>query len=730
MHFTKLPYRTETSFLSDISSYQSGNCSKFPAPAPDSDSDQGYRTYCANQVQTNIYAHMTLIAYTAILLLLLLSCLPVSGYAQKLNKAQTTGQQHVSDSRKMRSMLIIDGSGSMWGSIERKNKIVVVRELLPKILAPYAERMTLGIMSYGHRRKGLCSDVQLLVPPSKYSKKTHGNVLKRLRARGKTPISLALEQAVTHFPKGSQNNHAILLADGFENCRRDPCITSNILKQKMPGLKIHVIAYGFRSGNRRAKEDLSSLSCIANNTGGRFFTAYKKQELKQALTTLITGLWQQEKTINDRILVENQMKPGLYLTASMKKNGQALKKNLVWAIYKGHQEGTSDRPVQIAEARENITYFPDLPQGDYYVEARYQGIRAGKTVRINTRRVQELNISLRAANISLGTYTVLGGPLVARVFYEIFSIDPEHGNEKTFLQLSSHTDRLILPAGQYRFVTRIRNIEMDQKINLKPGDDLPVSFYVNGGRIELTTFLQSGTPSLNQVTYSVLRKTDNPDRPYASFLKTLAPTPVLELPSDQYLLDIKAGLANKTLPINVDAGKNARIAVNLNAGRLTLKQQKQGTAPASKQISGFRIYSENKQERTNPESIFQTSKPSLSLILPLGSYKVESFTGASKIVRYISLNRENHDRTLIISHSTDDIRLELQNMQGRKLVRNVYWKVTDQQGGIVFRSSLATPALRLEKGQYNIQAFYKNRTYSKEVIINGGKFHTVALTMK
>ena len=55
------------------------------------------------------------------------------GVAALAQKAPDSKPDIANDPRTVRSILIVDGSGSMWGRIGRKNKIVVVREVLPKI---------------------------------------------------------------------------------------------------------------------------------------------------------------------------------------------------------------------------------------------------------------------------------------------------------------------------------------------------------------------------------------------------------------------------------------------------------------------------------------------------------------------------------------------------------------------------------------------------------------------
>ncbi len=134
------------------------------------------------------------------------------------------------------AVLIIDGSGSMWGRLNKREKIVIVRQELARQLDLLRPRVELGVMSYGHRRRRDCRDIEMIVPISPIDKKAHSQAVKRLLPRGKTPIYSALEMAAqgleaarTTQTKG-QASHIILVADGIENCRRDPCETASALK--------------------------------------------------------------------------------------------------------------------------------------------------------------------------------------------------------------------------------------------------------------------------------------------------------------------------------------------------------------------------------------------------------------------------------------------------------------------------------------------------------------------
>ena len=64
-----------------------------------------------------------------------------------------------------RAIIVLDASGSMWGQIDGKPKVDIARETLRTVLQSVPADMELGLMAYGHREKGSCEDIELVVPP-------------------------------------------------------------------------------------------------------------------------------------------------------------------------------------------------------------------------------------------------------------------------------------------------------------------------------------------------------------------------------------------------------------------------------------------------------------------------------------------------------------------------------------------------------------------------------------
>ncbi len=63
------------------------------------------------------------------------------------------------------AILIMDFSNSMWGQINGVAKIDVARDIIKRNYDDWNRLTNLGLISYGHRYKNDCSDIQLISPP-------------------------------------------------------------------------------------------------------------------------------------------------------------------------------------------------------------------------------------------------------------------------------------------------------------------------------------------------------------------------------------------------------------------------------------------------------------------------------------------------------------------------------------------------------------------------------------
>lgn len=175
------------------------------------------------------------------------------------------------------ALIIFDASGSMWGQIKGKTKIEIAREVVRNLVASLPAETELGLMAYGHRQKGDCQDIELLIPVGKVDRNTFVKTVEDIMPRGMTPITASLELAAEGLGYKEQKATVILVSDGLETCNADPCAAAKKLESMGVDFTAHVIAFDLQP------EETEKLRCIADSTGGRFFPASDAASLKDAL---------------------------------------------------------------------------------------------------------------------------------------------------------------------------------------------------------------------------------------------------------------------------------------------------------------------------------------------------------------------------------------------------------------------------------------------------------------
>jgi Ca-activated chloride channel homolog len=65
------------------------------------------------------------------------------------------------------AVIVLDGSGSMWGIMEgdKEAKFYTSRTVLGELLLKASPQSRIGFTALGHRRKGDCSDIEVMAPP-------------------------------------------------------------------------------------------------------------------------------------------------------------------------------------------------------------------------------------------------------------------------------------------------------------------------------------------------------------------------------------------------------------------------------------------------------------------------------------------------------------------------------------------------------------------------------------
>ncbi len=176
-----------------------------------------------------------------------------------------------------RVMIVLDASGSMWAQIAGKTKIEIAREALAELLRGWDPKIEVGLMAYGHRRKADCADIEILAPAAPVDAARLTKLVNAIRPNGKTPLSAAVRQAAQSLKFDKDRATVILLSDGIETCDADPCEVAAELEKLGVGFTTHVIGFDVQ------RRDEGGLRCLANATGGRYFSANDAAALRDSL---------------------------------------------------------------------------------------------------------------------------------------------------------------------------------------------------------------------------------------------------------------------------------------------------------------------------------------------------------------------------------------------------------------------------------------------------------------
>lgn len=180
------------------------------------------------------------------------------------------------------TIVVLDGSGSMWGRIDGRPKLEIARETASRVLGALPPSRKLGLLAYGHRSRGDCNDIELMVAPAEGTAGAIQSAIEKMRFQGKTPLTEAVRQAAQVLRSTEEPATVVLITDGLETCEADPCALAAELEKTGVDFTAHVIGFGL------SREEGARVACIAERTGGRYMEARNADSLAEALASTVT----------------------------------------------------------------------------------------------------------------------------------------------------------------------------------------------------------------------------------------------------------------------------------------------------------------------------------------------------------------------------------------------------------------------------------------------------------
>lgn len=623
------------------------------------------------------------------------------------------------------AIMVLDGSGSMWGKIKDGHKILITRSAIANSLRPFEDKIDLGLQAFGHRRRGACEDIQLLSKPAPLNPLKFSRLVKQIKPLGKTPITSSIQQASKTL-QASKGGTIILLADGPENCRKNPCRLISPEFAKSQNIIVHVIAFSM------TKKDSQSLRCLASNSGGKFLTPNNKVELETALTATlnasIKSIFPKTKAPSPS---KKRTKPAMHLTAHLGPQSQALKNNLSWTIEKLNKANKPEKDLPPWESKQPNPKFELIP-GKYRITTEYKDYQISKQITLQTGDLAKEKIILNLSELLLPASWEQPnsrsgfGKLLLKAEDET---DPTA--ETTIIELKETSKTQLIPSGAYK-LTGIENGDLQTWfIHAEAGKTVTLPIWKNTGRI---SFLLQDATNKRALTTPLIQlfkapSASNPEKPGHEVARSTAKNPQFDLAGGLYTAKLQDGFAQKSFPITIAPNKQTTRTLKLE--RATLRINTSGKAAkkteVKRQESTLTIYQITKNKQQIP--IGTATDLSKDIHLNPGSYRFILNKGSSSITKTAKL-KAGKTTTLKFISNTTKITFKISDRTDPLSRHQIFWQLFEKSGALIWQSTKPEPSLNLPSGQYRIYAEIGNDTYSQPFKIKGVTSKTIDLAQK
>lgn len=355
--------------------------------------------------------------------------------------ATESGQQ--ASTAQQSTMIVLDGSNSMWGQLQGINKIVTARESLKTLLESADGNINFGLLTYGSRKRG-CNDFKLVSKPENYDMVSLLKDIYRMNPKGRSPVADSLRKAASILPP--ENAHILLVSDGKDSCGGDPCTVARELRAANPSLQIDVI--GFREDKNKEEQ----LECIAENGNGAFVVADNTERLK----TLLAGIRAQAQMITQTAGSSDPNAPGS-VEISIKEGNNQTTQRANYTIYT-----LDDNNVASFTSRIQVKEY--LKPGTYRVKALWKGRSETETITIRAGQTSQLQFGA-------GTYGLLrlsakdNKQLPVAVNYSVYMQDGEFISKHVL----RHDVETQVPVGNYRIKADLDGKVIEKKLEITEG---------------------------------------------------------------------------------------------------------------------------------------------------------------------------------------------------------------------------------------------------------------------
>lgn len=502
-----------------------------------------------------------------------------------------------------RAIIVLDGSGSMWAQIEGKARITIARETLHEVLATLPDDLELGFMTYGHREKGNCDDIEMLVPPAVGTGAAIAAAADAINPKGMTPISDAVRLAAEDLQFTEQKATVILITDGLETCEVDPCALASDLESRGIDFTTHVLGFGL------SDEEGQQVACLAENTGGQYLSAQDGDALVTALTTTVAQVTQAMPEPAPEPEPEPVLEYNLKPTASLSEGGPDIddggSDNLVWEWFTVNGDGSAGERV---DTDYYARFQGSLEPGDYILRASFGYASSEQPLSIVEGELATPHFVLNAGIVKLHPLPSEGADVDGDASTEL-------RHEGEYVTTNYGDVEMIVPAGNIEVDVTIGKGMVTRSYVLKAGETIDEDVIVGVGIVAFSAEYAPGSKVEDDIFMEVFDAKVALDGTRTSVAYGYGGEQDFELPPGDYVMAYKLDGASGEVPFTVAVAERTDAPVILDAGVL------QVTTPSDDYVE---IFSSAKDIAGNRKSFDYGYGPEVQTTLKAGDYVVYS----------------------------------------------------------------------------------------------------------
>lgn len=570
-------------------------------------------------------------------------------------------------------IMVLDGSGSMWGQIDGVTKIEIARASVAEMVSDWDENTNLGLIAYGHREKGNCDDIEVILPPNALNANAFAQAVNQVSPKGKTPITAAVRQAAEIMKFTENKATVILISDGLETCDADPCALAQELEASGVDFTAHVIGFDLSAN------EAPQLACLAEQTGGAFLSAGNAAELSAAVKTTAKVVTKEVAVAEAAPKPEPSGPQGMRLTAVLCADCPPVEDNLFWWYYDPEQDAEGNRQ----ELGRNGSARPiiETEARDFYVVGRYGSAFASQAVTVAAGTLTEAVINFNAGHLRVQGIADEGAdPFADNMFYWVYENKQDlEGNPKEITRSGAATELFRLPAGEYYVLARHGYAYASDVVTVLPGELTDLTFDMNVGYLRTTAVPTPGGAVLgDNMFYWIYEDKKDLEGNRKEVGRSGAASELFRLPAGTYHIVARHGSAYASDSIEITANGLSEYEFDMNVGYLrAMAVAAEGGAALTDNIF-YWVYHAQKDLEGNRREITRSGAASELFRLPAGDYVLVTRHGTAYSETPLTITAGALEEITAVQDSAT-LRVSASMADGSQLAGDTFWVVLSAQ---------------------------------------------------